>query len=1153
MEDFKRGKHSRLVRCISGALLAAVCGLWSMAATVYAVDKGELPVIDERVAIRGDVVVEKPVLAAGRNTLNINQTSDRAVINWESFNIGANATVNFNHSKDGVQNTAAMTLNRVTGGSLSEIYGQINAVGSVIIVNPQGVMFASGSEVNAAGIVASTAEINPDKFYNSGELEFAQMPGGPNADITVDGSLTAAINGDYLEPGGRYARSLAATKLNIGERKVVTALSTVGNKIMLVADGDVTVESSGRLTATTKTNIKAPSTEVAPGFTVTTAETATAEGSIILRADQNADDVNASGIAAKVTLANAEAEQIRGLNIAAYFNGDIVGGVCSSLVSGVAKGAKVDKFTKKNYKGAASYAATLQQQVAQLVTKYENAVGDWTYTASTIAPAKQNFATLINDVYQLQCIENNLYGNLSGNYALGQNIAAEDTANWSGGFNPIGIFAGSFSGYAGTGSYNIYNLTINRNEENCVGLFGQVSKATITGIAIVDPLICGRNYVGGIVGNATNSTLRNLTMRKRVATLDECSTTTAKQANVSGTQCVGGIVGYMDGSTLMNGENGGMVSGEIYVGGLVGKLAAVDNGPSAVSGGRNRGYYTETENITHGYGTVYGLTAKYIGGVIGGTSSTGSTLSLIDSWSNGQVLVDVDKYSNSGGVGGLVGYISGNMRLERCYNTNEAVTGATTITDATATKSIYGQVTAKYGAKVGGIAGYVGNNVTIEQVYNTGNITGANKVGGLVGYLGGTISDAYNADNNTVLVDATGADAKLAYRDANIIGTGELVGILVGAQESNAVLNNTYGIGTINGVSINTLNEDVSAFENTTWLVDRHTAPLLRAFLAGTISAGVREVTYDGTEHELDTSSVTGYYGDGRFVDGRSRNAQPDGAAYYSYVESNLWSPQHGYLTSTSSGLMVQPKEITYTVAGAEREYGSANPEFSGSFGENDIVAGDTVSYEKIKQVDYATRTNANSLAGIYENDITVSGLAKTLGDAASNYRITVVNGTLTITPKSEPTPTPEPAPLPTPNPEPGSTPEPLPNPAPEPTPKSEPMPEPAPVPTPDSEPLPNSQPMKWAFDEMTNRHYEFIKGTVGANEIERWRRDVIISGTTTTAKRGQLLTIESSGINIGMAATAIHGVTIAPSSYANVPALPIVTTDDDETEENRL
>lgn len=792
MEGLARGSRRRVARCIGMALFAAAVGMWTLAPPVCAVGADEVPVLAAGEAVRGAAVVDGVAIVDGRTVLNINQTSDRAVINWSSFNVGKNATVNFNHTKDGAQNTAGMTLNRVVGGEMSKIYGQINAIGSVVLVNPAGVLFAEGSEVNVAGIVASTAEVDVDKFYEAGELVFAQAEGSPNANVTVAGRLSAAINGDYLAPGSVYAQTLAATSLNIGERQVVTHLSAAGNKIMLVADGDVSVDASGELVATTVTNVAASD-----------GAAESAVGAIVLRADQNADDINAVGSAAQVILHNDDPEQIQGLNVAAYYNGAIVTGVKATLVSGIATGSAVNKFTKKNYKGAASYAETLRGKVAPNVTKYENSAGEVNYSESS-AVSTQRYATLINDIYQLQCIENKTYGNLAGDYALGCDIEARDTASWASGFNPIGTvatpFTGSFSGEAGTGSYSIYDLTINRPGESYVGLFAQASGATIKDVTLVDPVINGKAQVGGIAGGVADTLLANVTMRKRVAALDGASTTT-NEANIAGLQYVGGIAGYMDSSELVNAENGGLVTGSIYVGELAGYLAgsASSSGVVSISASRNRGYYSASENVAQGYGLVYGRTISGIGGLVGGATAASGSHRLVDSYSNGMVTAEtIDSVRGQAGVGGLVGYIEKNMTIERAYNSNLPEQGATPIASDTA-RSVYGQVTSA-GDNVGGIVGQAGRGTVLTQVYNAGNITGASNVGGLVGKLSGSTTDSYSADSSTLRADAENpSETVLAYRDATVTGTGRAGGVVGYMGSSKASIENTYAAGAVTG------------------------------------------------------------------------------------------------------------------------------------------------------------------------------------------------------------------------------------------------------------------------------------------------------------------------------------------------------------------
>lgn len=104
--------------------------------------------------VDGSVKVNEPINTDGHAVMDVVQSSDKAIIDWNTFDVGKDATVNFIHLKTEnnvtTLNTAASTLNRVTGGKLSEIAGTINSVGTFILVNPDGAVFSKGSEVNAA-------------------------------------------------------------------------------------------------------------------------------------------------------------------------------------------------------------------------------------------------------------------------------------------------------------------------------------------------------------------------------------------------------------------------------------------------------------------------------------------------------------------------------------------------------------------------------------------------------------------------------------------------------------------------------------------------------------------------------------------------------------------------------------------------------------------------------------------------------------------------------------------------------------------------------------------------------------------------------------------------------------------------------------------
>src|SRR5215470_3291765 len=82
-------------------------------------------------------------------TLIINQTSQNAIINWNTFNIGTGETVRFIQP-----NSSSISLDRVTGVGVSTINGTLTANGNVFLINPYGVLIGSGGVINTAGFVA---------------------------------------------------------------------------------------------------------------------------------------------------------------------------------------------------------------------------------------------------------------------------------------------------------------------------------------------------------------------------------------------------------------------------------------------------------------------------------------------------------------------------------------------------------------------------------------------------------------------------------------------------------------------------------------------------------------------------------------------------------------------------------------------------------------------------------------------------------------------------------------------------------------------------------------------------------------------------------------------------------------------------------------
>ena len=102
--------------------------------------------------------------SGGKTTVTIEQTADKAILNWETFNVGRNTTVDFQ------QQSNWALLNKVNdpNGRPSEIQGQIKGAGTVMIMNRNGVIFSGTSQVNVRNLVAAAATISDEQFTQRG-------------------------------------------------------------------------------------------------------------------------------------------------------------------------------------------------------------------------------------------------------------------------------------------------------------------------------------------------------------------------------------------------------------------------------------------------------------------------------------------------------------------------------------------------------------------------------------------------------------------------------------------------------------------------------------------------------------------------------------------------------------------------------------------------------------------------------------------------------------------------------------------------------------------------------------------------------------------------------------------------------------------------
>src|SRR4051812_19922464 len=121
--------------------------------------------------------------------LDIVQKTNRAVIDWQSFDIAVGERTNFQQPS-----AAAMTLNRVHAADPSTIAGQLNANGSLVLINPNGVVFSRGSQVNVHSLIATPTDISNANFM-AGKMRFDRPSPNPNARVVNEGTITVAEKG----------------------------------------------------------------------------------------------------------------------------------------------------------------------------------------------------------------------------------------------------------------------------------------------------------------------------------------------------------------------------------------------------------------------------------------------------------------------------------------------------------------------------------------------------------------------------------------------------------------------------------------------------------------------------------------------------------------------------------------------------------------------------------------------------------------------------------------------------------------------------------------------------------------------------------------------------------------------------------------------
>jgi filamentous hemagglutinin family protein len=201
--------------------------------------------------VQGSATISSP----NANTLDVKQTSEDAVINWQSFSIGAGQTTQFQQP-----NAGAVTLDRVTGANLSQIAGTLRANGTVILINQSGIVFSQGAQVDTGGLIATTADITKPNFA-SGHLAFNKPSRVRGASVINRGTITVAQAGlaALVAPSVANSGVISATlgRVVLGGAKTFTAdlygdglvSFDVTSRVAEAANSGALVSNSGQITA----------------------------------------------------------------------------------------------------------------------------------------------------------------------------------------------------------------------------------------------------------------------------------------------------------------------------------------------------------------------------------------------------------------------------------------------------------------------------------------------------------------------------------------------------------------------------------------------------------------------------------------------------------------------------------------------------------------------------------------------------------------------------------------------------------------------------------------------------------------------------------------------------------------------------------------
>jgi filamentous hemagglutinin family protein len=209
----------------------------------------------------GSVAAGTVTISTTGSKMQIDQASDRAIINWQNFSIGSSGWVNFSQPS-----ASSVALNRST--QPAEIFGRLSANGQVFVTSSAGVYFARSAAVDVGGLVASNLSIR-DQDFMSGRYVFVNE--GATGKVVNDGQITITTVGGYAALAGTQVQNNGIIVAQAG-----TVALAAGDRITLDMVGDGLVKVSVDAAALNALALNAGTIQADGGRVVLTARSANA-------------------------------------------------------------------------------------------------------------------------------------------------------------------------------------------------------------------------------------------------------------------------------------------------------------------------------------------------------------------------------------------------------------------------------------------------------------------------------------------------------------------------------------------------------------------------------------------------------------------------------------------------------------------------------------------------------------------------------------------------------------------------------------------------------------------------------------------------------------------------------------------------------------